>query len=282
MITGSNIQLSLSGKPILKGVSLSLQPGEVLALCGPNGAGKSTLLSCLAGEQVQCGHAVFYFDKAVSALTPQQLSQRRVVLEQSPSLTAEFTLAELIELGAPLELPPEALRNFKQEAINEFGFAADAQAFVSRLSGGQQHRAHLARVLLQLRANVWLGHECFLFLDEPTASLDIGYQIKILQLTRDLASSGVGVLLVLHDLNLAAAFADRVLLMRDGQIVHQGSPEKALTETKLSEIYETPIFVEQSQSGQFVIQPRLHEQPTIGRRSSDNRASQIIQTVKAP
>lgn len=257
MISARNVNLHLSGKHILSDVSLTLAPGEVLALCGPNGAGKSSLLACLAGEHAAVKNSVHYFDAPLSTLSPKALANKRVVLEQSPSLSAEFTLLELVELGAPLELTPQTLALLETRVFADFGLQGMETKFVSNLSGGQQHRAHLARVTLQLTVNRSQGHDCFLFLDEPTASLDIGYQIRVLRLARALAQDGVGVLVVLHDLNLAAAYADRVVLMRDGRIVTTDTPAAALTSESLSDLYETPIFVEKARNGQFIIQPAL-------------------------
>ncbi|MEO0943489.1 MAG: ATP-binding cassette domain-containing protein [Pseudomonadota bacterium] len=257
MIEGRGISLSLGGTPVLKDVAISLAAGEVVALCGPNGAGKSTLLACLAGEHQDCSTSVEYSNVPLIGIAPRELARLRVVLEQNPSLTAEFTVSELLELGTPLELPTADLERLKVQMIAEFGFSEMRDAFVSTLSGGQQHRAHLARILIQLQANRFLGHTCCLFMDEPTASLDIRYQINVLQKMRDLAEDGVGVLVVLHDLNLAAAFSDRIVLMRDGQITHAGTPVDVLRENVLSDVYETGIFVEHASNGQVIIQPRL-------------------------
>lgn len=257
MIKANNISLSLSGQVILHNVNLQIKPGELVALCGPNGAGKSTLLSCLAGEHPSCDANISYAGITLDQLSAKKQAQQRVFLEQSPSLAAQFTLTELIELGAPIDLPPDVLARLVDEMINAFNFQHMRSKMVSALSGGQRHRAHLTRVLIQLRANRLLGHESYLFLDEPTASLDMGYQIKILKLMRELANEGVGVLVVLHDLNLAAAFADRMVLLRQGRIAYIDTPEQVLTADNLSDVYKTPIFVERAQNQQIIIQPVL-------------------------
>lgn len=257
MISANRLHLSLGGKPILRDVSLNLAPGEVRALCGPNGAGKSTLLSCLAGEHSDCAADVRYFGKPIATMSPDKLAHHRVVLEQTPSLAADFTVSELIELGAPLALRPVDLVRIKSRIVEGLEFADVMHRYVSELSGGQQHRGHFARVLLQLQANLHLGHRCFLFLDEPTASLDIGHQIAVLRRVRALAETGVGVLVVLHDLNLAAAFTDHVILLQDGQTVASGPPRQVFTSHTLSSVYMTDIVVETASTGQMVIQPVL-------------------------
>jgi iron complex transport system ATP-binding protein len=211
----------------------------------------------LAGEHASCASQVAYDGALLNTLSPAEQATRRVVLEQSPTLSAEFCVSELVELGAPLELALSDLVWIKAMLLDAFGLAHCEQEAVSALSGGQRHRAHLARVLMQLKANTTLGHRCALFLDEPTASLDIAHQISVLKHAKQLADSGIAVLIVLHDLNLAAAFADRVLMLKDGRAHSDGAPQDVLTNTALSDVYETPIFVQPSASGQLVIQPAL-------------------------
>jgi len=228
----------------------------MVAVCGPNGAGKSTLLAALAGEHPSCMASVQYGGVPISELTPRELSQQRVVLEQTPTLSAEFTLTELIDLGAPMGIAPNDLDELTRPILSVVGLADMRHRLVSELSGGQRHRAHLARVLTQLRGNRKLGHDCYLFLDEPTASLDIGQQTKILKSMRSLTKHGIGILVVLHDLNLAAAFADKVVLMNEGRVVYSDTAEATLTPERLSDTYGTPIMVEKLPGNQIVIQPR--------------------------
>jgi len=262
MISAADLNLTLGGQSILSDVSLDLGQGEVVALCGPNGAGKSTLLACLAGEHPSCVDRIKYGDTEISGLAANQLARRRVVLEQSPTLAAEFLVRELIELGAPIDVAPGDVRRLSDLVLGQLGIEDLEHRMVSTLSGGQQHRAHLARVLVQLKANQALGHPCALFLDEPTAALDIRHQITVLSLVTELAREGTGVLVVLHDLNLAAAFADRVVLMKEGVIAHAGTPEQVLTSVTLSTVYETPISVNFRSDGQFAIHPDLPTRAT--------------------
>lgn len=257
MITARNLSLTLCQTTILKDISLQLRAGELVALCGPNGAGKSSLLSCLAGDYADCFANVSYDDLPLTKLNAHDLSLRRVVLEQSPSLAANFTIGELIGLSAPLALGPSSLDNLVSEVLAQFGFADREHMAVADLSGGQRHRVHLARVLVQLKANQILGYQGYFFLDEPTSSLDLKHQINVLRLMRDLANAGTGILVVLHDLNLATSFADRIILMRDGRIFSNGKPEDIITTNTVSEVYETTVIVDKLSNGQFVIQPKL-------------------------
>lgn len=257
MIRARTVNLSLENKRILRDVSVDVFEREIVALCGPNGAGKSSLLSCLAVEHRACADNIYYDDRIASSMSSVDLSYQRVVLEQTPSISAEFTLRELIGLSAPIAISVKQLDDLVDKVIADFEFTEIQDTIVSKLSGGQRHRAHLARILVQYHANKALGYSPTIFLDEPTASLDIGYQIKILKLMRRLANQGAGILVVLHDLNIAAAFANRVILMSKGRVLHEGAPDTTLTANILSDVYNTPIFVERAVTGQIIIQPSL-------------------------
>jgi iron complex transport system ATP-binding protein len=223
-------------------VTFVLRPGELVVLCGPNGAGKSTLLAALAGDLPPSEGTVWLEDAPVAGMSPRHLALRRAVLEQSPTLSAPFSIAELVGLSIGRDVTEERARRIIDEALALTGLTDRRDSQADRLSGGQRHRAHLARVLAQLAAgNSALGS--YLLLDEPTASLDVKHQISIMQLARRMAREGTGVLVVLHDLNLAAAFADRIGLMHHGRMVATGTPQDVLTPESLSGIYDTPITV---------------------------------------
>ncbi|MGF1604960.1 MAG: heme ABC transporter ATP-binding protein [Rhodothalassiaceae bacterium] len=224
-------------------LTLCLPPGQLTALCGPNGAGKSTLLAGLAGDLVPRSGTIRLNGQDLAAMSPAAQAQARAVLEQSPSLTAAFNVRDLVTLGIPTWIKPQAAQALVTAVLAELGLAALAQRPVSALSGGQQHRAHFARALAQLRAGRQSGGGHYLLLDEPTASLDIGYQIEVMQAAQAEARSGAGVIVVLHDLNLAAAFADRIVLMQAGRLIADGRPDAMLTAARLSALYQTEIAV---------------------------------------
>ena len=257
VIVGRNITVSLGRRVVLNDVSVELKLGQVTALCGPNGAGKSTLLAALAGEHSDCAEHVRYEDLAIADLAPRDLAKRRVVLEQNPTLSADFLVTELLELGVPIDLAPNDLVEIKSQVARDLGLEDVMTRFVGELSGGQRHRTQFARVLALLGANLRLGYRPFLFLDEPTASLDLGHQVTLLKHVRSLAREGVGSLVVLHDLNLAAAYADQVVLLKDGELFEEGPPETVLNSGTLSAVYETEIMVDRAKTGQQIIQPVL-------------------------
>lgn len=255
MITGRNIQVSFGPKPVLRGVDVDVPFGQVLALCGPNGAGKSTLLSALVGDLPKFSGSVSYGSTNLHHMTPADLSRKRAVLEQTPSLSAGFTVAEVVRLSIPIELPPAETDRLIDTVILQLGLIEFAHTPVPNLSGGQRHRAHLARVLAQLKANRSLFGPGYLFLDEPTASLDILHQIAVMKTAKTMAKQGAGVLVVLHDLNLAAAFADSICLMRDGQVAKAGTVGEVFRANILSDVYATPIAVEKMSNGPLLIHP---------------------------
>ncbi|MCY4259979.1 MAG: ATP-binding cassette domain-containing protein [Rhodobacteraceae bacterium] len=257
MIHANALSVSFGSNRAVDGVSLSVSPEEIVALCGPNGAGKSTLIAALAGEHPACVEAVQYDGVPLGDLSPSQLARHRVFLEQEPMVATDLTLLDVLEIGVPIEVSPADLARIRAQIISDFNFGEILHNRISTLSGGQRHCAHLARVLMQLQANRTLGYSCYLFLDEPTANLDIGFQIAVLSRIKKLCSEGVGIIIVLHDLNLAAAYADRVLIMKAGELLIADSPEAALTDNNLTAIYDTPILVDRASTGQVIIQPKL-------------------------
>ncbi|MFN3616175.1 MAG: heme ABC transporter ATP-binding protein, partial [Rubrimonas sp.] len=235
MLEARDVRVLRGGRAALDGVSLRLRRGAVTALCGPNGAGKSTLLSTLCGDVRPDAGLALIDGRPVRSITPRTLAGLRAVLEQSPTLAAPFTVAQLVGLGADLAPRPDP--GLAARAMAAAGVAHLADRTADRLSGGERARAHLARALAQLQAGRAGGGGLWLLLDEPTASLDLSHQITVMRAARRAAADGAGVLVVLHDLNLAAAFADRVVLMAAGRIVADGPPADALRADRLSALY---------------------------------------------
>lgn len=251
--------MARNGRVALDGVSICVAPGELLALCGPNGAGKSTLLGALAGDPILSDSLVTLDGVELRRLAPEILARRRAVLEQAPSLAAAFTVSELAALGAsvaPLD-GPSSLDPIITHALSAAGAQGFAATPLVSLSGGEQARAHFARVLAQLvagRATEPSSTQALL-LDEPTASLDLAHQSVLLRAALEIARDGVAVAAVLHDLNLAAAFADRVAILASGRLVAQGAPEMVLTSERLGSIYGVSVVVDRAPSGSVRVTP---------------------------
>jgi iron complex transport system ATP-binding protein len=258
MLEARDLTLGRGGRRVLDGVTLRLAPGELVAVCGPNGAGKSSLLAALAGDLKPEAGAVLLDGRPLAAFSAADLAAERAVLEQAPSLSAAFTVADLVRLGAeaPVRCPADA-QALTGRALAATGLAVHARRPADRLSGGERARAHLARALAQLWAGRAAGGGRWLLLDEPTASLDLAHQVAVMRAAREAADEGAGVLCVLHDLNLAAAFADRALLLGAGRVAGEGPPEAVLTAEALTALYGAPVSVQRHESGALRIAPDL-------------------------
>lgn len=236
--SAEGVTLSRGGRVLLDQVSLEVKAGEVLALLGPNGAGKSTLLNLLSGDMAPDSGVIHFGHRDISEWSLSDLSRRRSVLLQDNQLLFPFTVHQVVEMGrSPWRRTP--FEDEDNSAISEAIEAADIAHLGTRrvpsLSGGERARTAFARVMA--------GRTGVLMLDEPTAALDLGHQEAVLGLARDRAAAGDAVLVVLHDLNLAAAYADRIALLRDGKIVACDTPAQVLTAEIVSEVYRTPVEV---------------------------------------
>jgi iron complex transport system ATP-binding protein len=238
MITADGISVTLDGRPVLTDITLEVIPGEVLALVGPNGAGKSTLLSVLSGERRPDAGAVTLDDRPLPSYSPLELARRRSVLTQENTLSFPFRVREVLEMGrSPWARTPQLADD--DRALAAAAERADVAGLLDRrfteLSGGERARVSLARVLAQDTAVV--------FLDEPTAALDLRHQEDVLRVARELAADGRAVVVVLHDLSLAGAVADRVGLLDAGRLVALGTPREVLTAEAVSRIYGVVVEV---------------------------------------
>ncbi|MEM9100542.1 MAG: heme ABC transporter ATP-binding protein [Pseudomonadota bacterium] len=255
MIEAEGLQVIRGGKAILRNVSLTAKPGEILALIGPNGAGKSTLLNCLSGAIRPDRGLVRMDGEQIAALTPKALAHRRSVLDQNPTASAFFRVNEMIHLGLPLEVTPAQADELVAEAIEVMDLSSLQSNRVDTLSGGEAHRAHMARALVQLWAGRMLGQGRWLLLDEPTASLDLGHQACVLEAARAAAGLGAGVIVIFHDLTIASALAHRIALMHQGEIVATGSPEEIITTDQLEPVYGVSLIVTEPRPGLRTVSP---------------------------
>jgi iron complex transport system ATP-binding protein len=231
---------------LLDRVELDLRPGELLAVVGPNGAGKSTLLATLSGERRPSSGEVTLDGTALSRFKPLELARRRAVLPQESSLEFDFTALEVTLLGRmPFTGGRESPRDI--EIARAALRLADAAHLETRryptLSGGERGRVQLARVLAQIWHEATPTRDRYLLLDEPTSSLDLAHQHGTLAVAKGLALEGVGVLAVLHDLNLAAAYADRVAVLQRGALVALGAPRAVLTSSLLEHTFGLRVAV---------------------------------------
>lgn len=250
--SADTVTIERGRKKLLDRVSLNVRAGEVLSLLGPNGAGKSTLLSLLAGDLEPDAGRVEFGGRALKGWSLVDLSRRRSVLLQENQLLFPFTVHQVVEMGrAPWRRTP--FESDDNEAIGEAITATDIGHLGNRrvpsLSGGERARAAFARVIA--------GRTGMLMLDEPTAALDLGHQEAVLTLARERAAAGDAVLIVLHDLNLAGAYSDRIALLRDGKLVANGAPSDVLNAETLTDVYRTPVeVIPHPETGRGIVLPR--------------------------
>ncbi|WP_084361339.1 heme ABC transporter ATP-binding protein [Herbiconiux solani] len=235
-VRGASVEIG--GASILEDVSFDAAPGEVVALIGPNGAGKSTLLAVVTGDQATTGGEVEIAGRPLGAWSLKELGRRRAVLLQQNGVFFPFSVREVVEMGrAPWQGTPRDADD--DRVVDESLALTETTRFQSRplpsLSGGERARASLARILAQETG--------ILLLDEPTAALDLRHQEDVLRIARNRARAGDCVVVVLHDLSLAAAYADRIVLIHDGRVVADGAPDAVLTGELLSRVYDLPVEV---------------------------------------
>jgi len=244
MLQARQIAVRLGGQLILDQVSLRVAPGELVAVIGPNGAGKSTLLRVLSGELKPHAGTVELLGRALESWPVRELARRRAVLSQHTTLEFAFSALEVVLLG---RAPHGGGAGPRELAIAYAALAAAeieqlADRWYTTLSGGEQQRVQLARVLAQIWEPVD-EQPRLLLLDEPTSSLDLAHQHHTLALARRFARHDTGVLAILHDLNLAAQYADRLLLLQRGQLLASGPPGDVLTAELIGRAFELPVHV---------------------------------------
>lgn len=226
------------GRLVLEGVDLDVRAGEILMIVGPNGAGKSTLLRVLAGDDAPDTGSVTLLDRPMSDWQPGEAALRRAVLPQQNVLSFPFCVKDVVTMGrAPWQgiAGPDDDETVIAEVMAQTGITELTDRRFTSLSGGEAARVSLARVLAQ-RTPV-------LLLDEPTAALDPHHQEEVLAVLRSCADAGTAIVAVVHDLNLAAAYADRIAVLSDGRIAAEGSAVEVLTDAVLSAAYGHPMEV---------------------------------------
>jgi iron complex transport system ATP-binding protein len=237
---------------LVRGVSLRLEPGEFWALLGPNGAGKTSLLRLLSGEIPPDAGQVTLAGKPLEQYRPSELARTRAFLPQQRDLVFPFSAYEVAFLGRMPYLEDRAEtaadHALVQRALEQTDALALAERLYPSLSGGEKARVDLARVLAQEPA--------ILLLDEPTNHLDPKHQLELLKHCRRLAQAGRIVLAALHDLNLASLFADRLLLLKNGQAVASGTAGELFTPELLERVYGIPFQLYPHPSGRPMVLPQ--------------------------
>lgn len=251
------VSVSAGKTRIVQDLSFHAKAGEVLAIIGPSGSGKTTLMKAMTGELPYSG-GITLAGLEVGGLSPEVLAAMRGVLPQASQISFPLNVAEVVGLGLTSSRRERTFRARRiAEALAKVGLSGFEGRSYQELSGGEQQRVQLARVLCQ----VWdplpqEGRPHWLFLDEPVSSLDIKHQVQIMQLAAGYAKRGGGVVAVMHDLNLTAAFADRVLVMQGGRRLAFGARDEVMQAELLSKAYDFPLeILTRSGGGRPVIVP---------------------------
>lgn len=244
MLEARDITVTLGRTRVLNGAAFTAKPGTLNAIVGPNGSGKTTLLRAMTGDLRYTG-SVKLNGQDIARLKPWQLAGMRAVLPQASALAFPFTALEVVQIGLHrggagdhAEIP--------RQALARVGLAHYADRYFQELSGGEQQRIQLARVLAQVWTPVENDSPRWLFLDEPVSALDIAHQLQVMDIARSFAQAGGGVVAVMHDLNLTALYADRITVLSDGSVLATGTPAEVMTDDTLTQAYGCPLRVGQT------------------------------------
>ena len=239
-VVAKNLRWGVRRKTIVSDVSLSVAPGETLGLIGPNGSGKSSLLRLLAGLRRPASGRVEINGQDIAGVARKALSRHVAFVQQSAATDTNVSVEDVVRLGRTPHR--SALAGWSEgdeaavtDALQRVGMTSRRTQAWQTLSGGERQRVHIARALAQAPQ--------VMFLDEPTNHLDIHHQIEILRMVRDLDLTSV---IALHDLNLAAMYCDRIVVLQDGQIHACGTPEEVLTPQLLKDVFRVSAHVDAS------------------------------------
>jgi len=251
MIKAQGVSYRIGEQTILKDISIDVNPGQFLTVLGSNGAGKSTLLKVLSGELKGQVQLLNMNGKPLVKFSQKELALNRAVMSQETLVSFDFTVEDVVLMGRYAHCGLYETR-IDREIANEAMHQADVYYLKNRiyntLSGGEKQRVQLARVLTQ----IWdsNGEPKYLFLDEPTSSLDLENQYKILKVVRGFAERGVGILCILHDVNLAVRFSDKLVFLRKGELIGYGKPSEVICPEMIKNTYGVPVAVHKGYSAE--------------------------------
>lgn len=242
----------IRGRKLLNGVSFNVKPGEFWAIVGANGAGKSTLVKILSSELAPTSGSVTYDGKDLKKYKLRDLAKKRAVLAQQNTITLSFTVQEIVLMGRyPFydSQPKQRDLAIVDMCLEKVGISHLKSRLYPTLSGGEQQRVQVSRALAQ----IWDVSNGLLLLDEPTTGMDLLHQFETFQLAKEMTTKGFSVIAVIHDLNQALQYADRVLMLKNGQSFTIGSPSEVLTETNIQAAFGLAVQIIHSEHIQFPI-----------------------------
>jgi iron complex transport system ATP-binding protein len=265
ILSARAVSMTIGSAKLVDGIDLEIFGGEMVAIVGPNGAGKSTLLRMLSGDLHPTGGSVKIGTRDIGTWSPRELALRRATLSQHVHVTFPFTVEEIVEMGTGGR-SRAAARPLVEQALQEVGLERFRDRQLPTLSGGEQQRAHFARVLVQLACGEALHGPGLLLLDEPTSSLDLRHQIDLVESARRRAQNGTAVVAILHDLNLAMRFADRIVLLHRGRLAAVGDRRTTITSERIRELFEVDVAVRHTDDGVPYLLPQTMQPVATGAR----------------
>ncbi|MFT4204693.1 MAG: heme ABC transporter ATP-binding protein [Chitinophagaceae bacterium] len=257
MVSVEKVSYWVQKNTLLKDVSFTVRPGELVVLLGANGAGKSTLLKMLSGEKEPSMGCVKLDGLFLQDYHPTELARIRATLSQQVHVSMDFSVEEIVMMGRYPHYngkPSDDDKRIVQETMDICSLDLIANRSILTLSGGEQQRVHLARVLAQ----IWESPNALLLVDEPTSAMDIQFQQLTLAILKTLAEKGCMVIAAIHDMNLAAQYADRMILLKNGRKFYDGTPEEVLTDRNIYTIFSVDVDIT---SHPFTLQRQVFTRP---------------------
>ena len=245
-IKAERVSLFRGKRQVLSDIQLEIKSGEILGVIGPNGSGKTTLLNLLAGDFPASSGEILYENFSITDYSLIDRAKYRSVMSQQQEIMFSYSVKEIVEMGIVGKQGISKnceLNNKIEYMLKLMRLEKLKDRNVRMLSGGEQQRVHIARALIQIWQEKTYSNPRFLLLDEPTSSLDLAHEIKVIEILKEEVRKGLGVLAIFHDLNLTAHFADRVALLDEGKIAALGTPKKVLQPKILQDIYGLKMTV---------------------------------------
>jgi len=246
-IYSEKISLNYNDKSILEDINIEIKKGMILSILGPNGAGKSSLLNILSGDIESNIGNVFYDNTDIKNISIQERAFIRSVMSQNQPIVFDFSVRDIVEMGwldkGNIRYSSN-INNAIINVLNDCEIAHLEKRKFNTLSGGEQRRVHFARSLIQLWRESGNKDSRYLMLDEPTSNLDLSHQIKLMNMLKKLANDGVGILLILHDLNLAFNFSDYIAIIKNGKLFAYDKPLNIINKNILEDVFELTFNVD--------------------------------------
>ncbi|KKY00361.1 MULTISPECIES: ABC transporter ATP-binding protein [Paraclostridium] len=258
MISCKNLKVGYEEKVIIENLSLSINKGEVVSIIGPNGCGKSTLLKTLSRIIKPMSGGIYIQNESIKNLKSKHISQKVCLLSQHNDAPGDLTVEELVYFGRiPHKKWYESKTKSDEEIVNwaieNTGLKRYKNTPINSLSGGERQRAYIAQALCQ--------KPDILLLDEPTTYLDISYQLEVMELVREINEKfNITIVMVLHELNQASKYSDRLVIMKDGEIVSDGCPKEVINKETIKQVYKIECDIDNDPISN---KPRIHPIQTI-------------------